>query len=172
MIFLHELEFDGNGVAYKNGVRATGAVTKYYLVETKAPDGYSLLDHPIPVELTISDIYTVPVEKGSTPATQTTKPSSGLYNWEQKAKLEITESSGVLRTTGSYDPADESTNLSNTGIEATSIYEVMYYRIANNPGVELPHAGGIGTTIFYILGSILAIGSAIVLISRRRLRRN
>ena len=35
---------------------------------------------------------------------------------------------------------------------------------------ELPNAGGIGTTVFYVLGSILAIGCAIYLISRRRLR--
>ncbi len=34
---------------------------------------------------------------------------------------------------------------------------------------ELPHAGGIGTTIFYALGSLLAIGCGVVLISRRRM---
>jgi LPXTG-motif cell wall-anchored protein len=36
-------------------------------------------------------------------------------------------------------------------------------------GVELPLTGGIGTTIFYILGSILVLGGAVVLISRRRM---
>ena len=44
--------------------------------------------------------------------------------------------------------------------------------IANEPGAELPHTGGIGTTIFYILGSILAIGCAVVLLSRKRLHGN
>ena len=43
--------------------------------------------------------------------------------------------------------------------------------IANEPGAELPHAGGIGTTIFYVLGSVLAIGSAVFLVARRRIRR-
>jgi LPXTG-motif cell wall-anchored protein len=42
--------------------------------------------------------------------------------------------------------------------------------IPNTPGAALPHTGGIGTTTFYILGSILVTGCAIVLISRRRLR--
>jgi len=45
------------------------------------------------------------------------------------------------------------------------------FRIGNVPGAELPHTGGIGTTIFYILGSLLVIGSAVVLISRRRIRK-
>ena len=44
-------------------------------------------------------------------------------------------------------------------------------RVGNEPGVALPHTGGIGTTIFYVLGSILAIGSAVILISRRRIRK-
>ncbi len=36
---------------------------------------------------------------------------------------------------------------------------------------ELPHTGGIGTTIFYILGSILVIGGGIYFVSRRRVMR-
>jgi LPXTG-motif cell wall-anchored protein len=41
--------------------------------------------------------------------------------------------------------------------------------IENNQGTLLPDTGGIGTVIFYVLGSILVIGSAIVPISRRRM---
>ncbi len=42
--------------------------------------------------------------------------------------------------------------------------------IINKPvdAVELPHTGGIGTVIFYVLGSILVIGGGIYFISRRR----
>jgi fimbrial isopeptide formation D2 family protein/LPXTG-motif cell wall-anchored protein len=39
----------------------------------------------------------------------------------------------------------------------------------NNPkGTELPSTGGIGTTIFYIVGGILLVGAAIILVSRRK----
>lgn len=43
-------------------------------------------------------------------------------------------------------------------------------QVINTPedAVELPHTGGIGTVIFYVLGSILVIGGAIYFISRRR----
>ena len=43
--------------------------------------------------------------------------------------------------------------------------------VTNNSGTELPSTGGIGTTMFYVVGSILVIGAAVVLISRRRMSR-
>ena len=41
--------------------------------------------------------------------------------------------------------------------------------IENNKGTELPSTGGIGTTIFYVVGAILVIGAGVVLITRRRM---
>jgi fimbrial isopeptide formation D2 family protein/LPXTG-motif cell wall-anchored protein len=41
--------------------------------------------------------------------------------------------------------------------------------IKNQSGVELPSTGGIGTTIFYVVGAILVIGAGVVLITRRRM---
>lgn len=41
--------------------------------------------------------------------------------------------------------------------------------IVNKTGAELPSTGGIGTTIFYVVGSLLVVGAAIVLITRRRM---
>ena len=43
--------------------------------------------------------------------------------------------------------------------------------VINKPGSVLPSTGGIGTTMFYIVGSVLVIGAAVVLISRRRMAR-
>lgn len=40
----------------------------------------------------------------------------------------------------------------------------------NTPGTELPSTGGIGTTIFYVLGSILMIGAAVLLLAKKRTR--
>ena len=41
-------------------------------------------------------------------------------------------------------------------------------QIENNKGSTLPSTGGIGTTIFYIVGAILVLGAGILLIAKRR----
>ena len=41
--------------------------------------------------------------------------------------------------------------------------------IDNKGGTTLPSTGGIGTTLFYLIGAILVIGAGVVLITRRRM---
>lgn len=41
--------------------------------------------------------------------------------------------------------------------------------VVNKTGVELPSTGGIGTTIFYVVGGILVAGALIVLITKKRM---
>ena len=43
--------------------------------------------------------------------------------------------------------------------------------IQNNQGSVLPSTGGIGTTIFYVTGAVLALGAAVLLITKRRMNR-
>ena len=44
--------------------------------------------------------------------------------------------------------------------------------IINQSGAELPSTGGIGTTIFYVIGAILVLGAGILLVTRRRMNAN
>ena len=44
--------------------------------------------------------------------------------------------------------------------------------VVNKAGSLLPSTGGIGTTIFYVLGALLIIGAGVVLIARRRMNSN
>lgn len=48
-----------------------------------------------------------------------------------------------------------------TGVVATDV--------KNNMGATLPETGGIGTTIFYVLGSVLLVGAAVLLITKKRM---
>ena len=41
--------------------------------------------------------------------------------------------------------------------------------VANNTGALLPSTGGMGTTIFYVLGSILAVGAIVLLVTKKRM---
>ena len=42
--------------------------------------------------------------------------------------------------------------------------------VTNKAGTELPSTGGIGTTLFYVIGSVLVLGAGVVLVTKRRVR--
>ena len=50
--------------------------------------------------------------------------------------------------------------------DATDIVQV---EVVNNKGVELPETGGMGTTIFYVVGGILVACAVILLVTKRRM---
>ena len=41
--------------------------------------------------------------------------------------------------------------------------------VINNTGSTLPSTGGMGTTIFYVLGGILVVGAVVLLVARKRM---
>ena len=45
----------------------------------------------------------------------------------------------------------------------------MNNTVENKKGSTLPTTGGMGTTIFYVVGSILVLGAAILLITKKRM---
>ncbi len=49
---------------------------------------------------------------------------------------------------------------------------VFEFTITNYSGVQLPDTGGIGTTIFYIVGGILVAGAVVLLVTKKRMSKN
>ncbi|MDY4508541.1 MAG: SpaH/EbpB family LPXTG-anchored major pilin [Candidatus Faecousia sp.] len=59
-----------------------------------------------------------------------------------------------------------------TSSSATSTNNGQYQqsqKIENKSGTTLPSTGGMGTTIFYVLGSILAVGAIVLLVTKKRM---
>lgn len=116
--------------------------------ETKAPEGFNKIEGTF-------ELTTIVMSKETT----TTHGSRTTY-YDAEGNIVDKEEESASSTT-----REEITNISD--IPATSIQKVV-----NKQGVELPGTGGIGTTIFYILGSLLVVGCGIVLISRKRMENN
>lgn len=57
----------------------------------------------------------------------------------------------------------------NDAIKLDSANGVFDATIENQAGTLLPSTGGIGTTIFYVLGSILVLGAGILLVTKKRM---
>ena len=52
---------------------------------------------------------------------------------------------------------------------STDVLTLTPVNVANITGTELPETGGIGTTVFYLLGAILVVGAGVVFVTRRRM---
>lgn len=55
------------------------------------------------------------------------------------------------------------------GNDSTLSYTTIEVKINNQSGAELPSTGGIGTTIFYIIGAVLVLGASVLLVTKRRM---
>lgn len=70
-----------------------------------------------------------------------------------------------------YNMLTEAVTLTLVKDEGDAYATNEYEQVVNNKGTVLPSTGGIGTTMFYVVGSVLVIGAAVVLISKRRMTR-
>jgi LPXTG-motif cell wall-anchored protein len=145
----------------------------YVLTETEAPDGYNKLASPIYLHI---EPVTTTTGEGENAVTTITGWKVTQYAEDD---LEITpateevvdEESGEIVTPAA--PASYKVKEGKTGtvidydLEGNAwLNEIV---IVNQSGTELPSTGGIGTTIFYIVGSLLAVGAGVVLVAKKRM---
>ncbi len=81
------------------------------------------------------------------------------------ADHDITSDDPRLNSLQGSDGATDGTLTFTANVTAGSLTTT----VLNVTGNVLPTTGGMGTTVFYVLGSILAIGAAILLISKKRM---
>ncbi|WP_418747522.1 isopeptide-forming domain-containing fimbrial protein [Frisingicoccus sp.] len=110
----------------------------YYLEETKPKDGYNTIKDPI--QVAISAV------------------TANGQNWTDGTAANALTALNI--TIGEGNKASTTPGDINTGIVSTIV--------ENNKGIQLPGTGGIGTTIFYVVGGILVVGAAVLLIAKKR----
>ena len=68
--------------------------------------------------------------------------------------------------TVTFDPSTKEFNCDNDDIAVSG--SKLSTTVVNQKGNTLPTTGGMGTTLFYVLGTLMALGACVVLISRKR----
>ena len=56
-----------------------------------------------------------------------------------------------------------------TGVISTGVVSA---NIENQSGAQLPSTGGIGTTIFYVVGGLLVVAAGVLLVTRKRMSKS
>ncbi len=193
---LYRLNGNGEAVKYKK-VAASGLVSKgeklsfdvevgedgvlklvglssgeYLITEIKAPEGYNILKYPIKVEINCQLPETYEVDGNGQ---KTEKENTGEENnctW--------------TATYGDWDPDKNDGEGGYVGFDGEGSLPVQTltytdldsseegfiggfkFEIANNRGSMLPRTGGIGTTLFYIIGCLLVVGAGVLLVVKMR----
>ena len=133
---------DANGVITISGnPEGTGLKPGYYEVkETKPPIGH-ILSKDIIIYLKVEE--------------------NGDIKLMEKADA---DGGGIVLVDGGNTTADGYVTLSSaSGINGRTIT----FKVENESGAELPHTGGSGTMLFYLLGGMLTLGAGLLLMRRR-----
>ena len=125
---------------------ANGKLTGWTTVKAEATTLVSDADGKIAVEGLDADTY---------------------YLEETKAPDGYNKLAGPVTVVISHTVTDEGAHMTHTLKQGETNVEQV--EIENKSGTELPSTGGIGTTIFYVLGSILVIGAVVLLIAKKRM---
>ena len=127
--------------------------------------------------------YYVPVamneDATSTPIKHTTATTIDAGNY---VLIETTVPAGYnayagenITITSTIDKAGNLTDLTatpSTMLNVSTSKDLVEGEVVNNSGAVLPATGGMGTTIFYIAGSMMVIGVAVLMVTRRRMNQN
>ena len=111
------------------------------------------------------------VASGSYTITEFTAPD-GYNKLTAPVTVQAVKTSSTSTHTTVY--LDENGNITNTETEKDVKVDIANIAatavvVVNKAGTELPSTGGMGTTVFYVLGSILVLGAVVLLVTKKRM---
>lgn len=139
----------------------------YYLREVKAPTGFIKDTHV--AEIVIDPTFTTVTRTMYTDGNKWAyNPVNADYKWSSTYDVEVLDKVKITVDGDEtehvfYNDGGKEIKWSSTGSKEKP------HGFTNTEGVELPSTGGIGTTIFYLVGAILVVGAGVVLVTRRRM---
>lgn len=117
---------------------------------------------------------------------ETTKTVSWVYDIANATKV-TTDANGTASFDGlangtyhlvetkapaGYNQMTEAKEVTVAGSTTDSEKLSIKAEVANSAGTLLPSTGGMGTTVFYVLGAVLVLGAVVLLVTKKRMSRN
>ncbi len=118
----------------------------YVITETITPAGFNTI---APFKLQITCTY-----------------PSKIVTGEEKCTWGVGDA-----TTKKEDANEPIFSVTDTEVNGTTFTGIYSANIINMSGLVLPSTGGIGTTIFYVTGSILVLAAVVLLVTKKRMVR-
>ncbi len=149
--------YTSDGTTYTEVADTSGtpdSSTTYYVKNQFTFEGLGIGDYKLEETTTPNGYNTMEDIYFTISATTTESSQVGSVS---SLSVNVTDSSGEEITSG----AQSFTTTTSSGAIST--------KIVNEKGSTLPSTGGIGTTIFYVVGGLLAFGAAVLLITRKRM---
>lgn len=146
-VVINKVDQDGKalpGATFKLEKKVNGSWTELTLVSAKEGTEFSFTG----------------LDDGDYKLTEITTPAG--YNGIDPIEFTVT----AAHDTESDDP--KLTALTGNSFTGDVTTGTLTTSVENRSGATLPSTGGIGTTLFYLFGSIMAAGSALILVVRRR----
>lgn len=112
----------------------------YFLREIQAPNGYNLLEGDVQLVITAD--------------------TANGQNWAGAPDLALRDLNMTI-TVGEAGP---------THVPGDRADGTVGVTVENNGGATLPETGGMGTTLFYIIGGLLVVGAGVLLVVRIRMK--
>ena len=118
---------------------------EYRLTETTTPQGYNTID---PISFTVT--------------------AGHIDTWTGQDRTSIlTDLQGTDKNTAEGQITFTATKTTNNNKETFN--GDLSTNVINKSGSLLPSTGGIGTTIFYIVGVVLVLGAGVLLVTKKRM---
>ena len=112
------------------------------------------------------------VKSGSYEITEVTAPA-GYNKLTAPVTVEAAKTSETSTHTTVYldedgKVVDENTKVIEVKVDIDTIAATAVV-VLNKAGAELPSTGGMGTTVFYVLGAVLVVGAGVLLVTKKRM---
>lgn len=160
-INLYEQDGEGNALKYK---QETGTDIEYVAVDAASNEVEASVD---------SDGYLVfsGLGAGEYTLVETVAPTGyNLDSTEQKIVIGNVENKPDLDGPGwTVKDGDKAVvNVADTALTEDNNYTVITKQVINKKGIILPATGGIGTVLFYVIGSALIAGAGVLFVTKKR----